>query len=140
MANFNKVIIVGNITRDIELRYTPSGTAVADITVAVNEKRKDQETTAFVDCTMWDKTAENCAEYLGKGSPILVEGRLQQDNWEDKETGKKRSKLKVVASNVQFLSNKGEGGGGGGQRQEQRQQQPQQQPNNDFPSGSEIPF
>ena len=135
MPSFNKVIIMGNITKDIELRYTPQGTAVADITVAVNEKKKDQETVAFIDCTIWDKTAENCAQYLGKGSPVLVEGRLVQDKWEDKDMGAKRSKLKVTASVVQFLSTKEDSEGGGGGSAPQREGR-----NEAPPAEDEIPF
>jgi single-strand DNA-binding protein len=107
MASYNRVILVGNLTRDIELRYTPGGTAVADIALAVNERRKASsgewvEEVNFVDVTMWGRTAEVASEYLGKGSPILVEGRLKQDRWESE--GKKRSKLKVVCERMQMLS------------------------------------
>jgi single-strand DNA-binding protein len=107
MASYNRVIVVGNLTRDIELRYTPGGTAVADIAVAVNERRKSAsgewvEEVTFIDVTMWGRTAEVASEYLGKGSPILVEGRLKQERWESE--GKKRSKLKVVCDRMQMLS------------------------------------
>lgn len=107
MATYNRVILVGNLTRDIELRYTPAGTAVADIALAVNERRKAAsgewvEEVTFVDITMWGRTAEVASEYLGKGSPILVEGRLRQERWESE--GKKRSKLKVVCERMQMLS------------------------------------
>jgi len=109
MANFNKVILVGNLTRDIELRNTPSGASVADAGIAVNDRRKQGDEwvdeTSFVDLTLWGRTAENAAEYLSKGSPILVEGRLKQDSWEN-EQGEKRTKLKVVVDKLQFLSNK----------------------------------
>ncbi|KAA1259041.1 Single-stranded DNA-binding protein [Rubripirellula obstinata] len=107
MASYNRVIVVGNLTRDIELRYTPGGTAVADIAIAVNERRKSAsgewvEEVTFIDVTMWGRTAEVASEYLGKGSPILVEGRLKQERWESE--GKKRSKLKVVCDRMQMLS------------------------------------
>ncbi len=107
MASYNRVVLVGNLTRDIELRYTPGGTAVAEISLAINERRKSAsgewvEEVSYVDVTMWGRTAEVASEYLGKGSPILVEGRLKQDRWESE--GKKRSKLKVVCERMQMLS------------------------------------
>lgn len=111
MANFNKVILAGNLTRDIELRETPGGASVADAGLAVNDRRKQGDEwvdeTSFVDLTLWGKTAENAAEYLSKGSPVLVEGRLKQDSWQN-EAGEKRTKLKVVVERLQFLSNKSE--------------------------------
>jgi single-strand DNA-binding protein len=123
MAGFNKVILMGNLTRDPELRYTPSGTAVADLGIAVNTPRgrgpDRKDDTLFVDVTVWDRQAENCSEYLAKGRPVMVEGRLKMDTWEDRETGKRRSRLTVVAQTVQFLGG-GDGGGsrgGGGSRQ-----------------------
>ncbi len=114
MASLNKVFLMGNLTRDIEMRYTQSGTAVATMGLAVNEKRtKDGETieeVTFVDCTLWGKTAENCAEYLSKGSPVMVEGKLKYSTWDDKQSGAKRSKVDVTAISVQFLG-KGESTG-----------------------------
>jgi single-strand DNA-binding protein len=106
MASFNRVILVGNLTRDVEVRYLPSGTPVADIGLAVNDRRKNQagewvEDTTFVDVTLWARTAEVAGEYLSKGSPILIEGRLKLDTWETE--GQKRSKLKVVAERMQML-------------------------------------
>jgi len=102
MNGYNKVIIMGNLTRDIELRYTGNGTAVTDIGVAINSRKKDKSNeTVFVDVTVWDKQAENCAEYLSKGSPVHIEGRLTLDQWE--KDGQKYSKLKVTAISVQFL-------------------------------------
>jgi single-strand DNA-binding protein len=121
MASFNRVILMGNLTRDVEVKYLPSGTAVAEIGLAVNEKRKDQKTgqmvehVTFVDITLWERNAEIAAEYLSKGSPILVEGRLKLDTWESE--GQKRSKLKVVAEGFRMLGTKGGGGGGGGRGQ-----------------------
>jgi len=109
MANFNKVILVGNLTRDPELRYIPSGTAVTDIGLAINDKRKDAsenwvEETTFVDVTLWGRTAEVAGEYLSKGSPVLIEGHLKLDTWET--DGQKRSKLKVVGERLQMLGAK----------------------------------
>ena len=108
MANFNKVMLMGNVTRDIELRYTPKGTAVADIGLAVNRVRTSDggeriEETTFVDVTLWGRTAEVAHQYSGKGKPLFVEGRLHMDSWDDKATGQKRSKLKVVADNIQLM-------------------------------------
>tara|TARA_A100000172_G_scaffold63238_1_gene42609 strand:- start:728 stop:1123 length:396 start_codon:yes stop_codon:yes gene_type:complete len=109
MASFNRVILAGNLTRDIELRETPGGASVADAGLAVNDRRKQGDEwvdeTSFIDLTLWGRTAENAAEYLSKGSPILIEGRLKQDSWQN-EAGEKRTKLKVVVDRLQFLSNK----------------------------------
>lgn len=121
MPNLNKVMLMGNITRDPEVRYTPKGTAVTDISIAVNrtytlddgERRED---TAFVDVTFWGRQAEVIGEYMKKGRPIYVEGRLQLDQWEDKNTGQQRSRLKVVGENFQFLGGRDDGGGGGQSR------------------------
>ncbi len=115
MASFNRVILVGNVTRDIELRYIPSGTAVTDLGLAVNDRRKSQsgewvEETTFVDVTLWGRTAEVASEYLSKGSPVLIEGRLKLDTWESE--GQKRSKLRVVGERMQMLGGRGGGGGG----------------------------
>ncbi len=108
MANANKVILIGNITRDLELRYIPGGQAVVEFSIAVNQRFKDkagqsQEKTDFIPIVAWGKQAELIKQYLGKGSSVYVEGRLQQDSWEDKNDGTKKSKLKVVAQHVQFL-------------------------------------
>lgn len=116
MASYNRVILVGNLTRDIELKYTPGGTAVTDIGMAVNDRRKSAsgewvDETTFVDVTLWGRTAEVASEYLGKGSPILIEGRLKLDTWET--DGQKRSKLRVVCDRMQMLGG-GPGGGGSG--------------------------
>ncbi len=120
MASYNRVILVGNLTRDIELKYTQGGTAVTDIGMAVNDRRKSAtgewiDETTFVDVTLWGRTAEVASEYLGKGSPILIEGRLKLDTWET--DGQKRSKLRVVCDRMQMLS----GGGGGGRPKNQSQ-------------------
>lgn len=113
MASFNRVILVGNLTRDPELRYIPSGTAVSEVGLAVNDrvKRNDQwvDETTFVDVTLWGRTAEIANEYLSKGSPVLIEGRLKLDRWE--KDGQKHSKLRVVGERMQMLGSR-EGGGG----------------------------
>ena len=115
-GSFNKVILMGNLTRDPELRYTPQGTAVTDIGLAINDNRSksEQQRTTFVDVTFWDKSAEVVCEYLRKGRAILVEGRLQTDSWDDRETGKKVYKLKVIAQNFQFTDSRADNAGGGG--------------------------
>lgn len=111
MASLNKVFLMGNLTRDPELRYTPNGSAVASFGLAVNRKYKQgdavKDETCFVDITVWGKQAENCAEYLSKGRGVLIEGRLSYRSWETDE-GQKRSKLDIVANNVQFLQRAGE--------------------------------
>ena len=132
MASYNRVILVGNLTRDIELKYTQGGTAVTDIGMAVNDRRKSAtgewiDETTFVDVTLWGRTAEVASEYLGKGSPILIEGRLKLDTWET--DGQKRSKLRVVCDRMQMLG--GSGGGGGRPRQQSSQQVSQQGPPSD---------
>ncbi len=106
MAAYNRVVLVGNITREIELRYTQSGTAVTDIGLAINERKKNPsgewvDDPQFIDVTLWGRTAEVAAEYLGKGSPILIEGRLRLESWES--DGQKRSRLKVVGERMQML-------------------------------------
>ena len=112
MASFNKVLLMGNLTRDPELRYTSGGTAVASFGLAVNRKFKQGEEwkdeVCFVDITVWAKQGENCAEYLNKGSQAFIEGRLNYQTWEDKQSGQQRSKLEVVANNVQFLKKQGD--------------------------------
>jgi single-strand DNA-binding protein len=115
MASFNRVILIGNLTRDPELRYIPSGTAVTEIGLAVNDRRKGAngewiDETTFVDVTLWGRQAEVATEYLSKGSPVFIEGRLKLDSWQDKE-GQKRSKLRVVGTQMQMLGSKGQGGG-----------------------------
>ncbi len=112
MASFNKVILAGNLTRDPELRYTPKGTAIASFTLAVNRKWKSEtgelkEEVSFIDVEAWDKRAETIAQYLKKGRPFLVEGRLRQDTWEDKNTHQKQSKLRVVLEGFSFIDTKG---------------------------------
>ncbi|MBL4886267.1 MAG: single-stranded DNA-binding protein [Planctomycetaceae bacterium] len=120
MASYNRVILVGNLTRDPQVRYTPSSTAVCEIGLAVSRQWFDKqsntrkEETTFVDVTLWGRQAEVAGEYLSKGRPVLIEGRLQLDQWEDKNTGDKRSKLRVVGESMQMLGSRGDGGGGGG--------------------------
>ncbi len=116
MASFNRVILIGNLTRDVELRYLQSGMAVTDIGLAVNEKYKNSngewiEEVTFVDVTVWGRTAEVMSEYLSKGSPVFIEGRLKLDSWE--KDGQKRSKLKVVCEKMQLIGARGQGGQGG---------------------------
>jgi single-strand DNA-binding protein len=126
MASLNKVMIIGNLTRDPEIKYTPKGTAIADIGLAVNrnyttESGEKREEVTFIDVTLWGRTAEIVGEYCKKGRPLFVEGRLQLDQWDDKQTGQKRSKLKVVGDNIQLLGGReggGQPGGGGGEYQE----------------------
>lgn len=118
MPNYNKVLLMGNITRDIELKQTSSNQAVATIGLAVNRRYKtkdgeDREDTTFVDCEAWGRTAEVIHQYFGKGKPIFIEGRLKLDQWEDKE-GKKQSKLRVVIEGFEFVESRGGGEGGGG--------------------------
>src|SRR5438093_12345241 len=108
MANFNKVLLMGNLTRDPEVRYTPKGTAIATIGLAVNrvwstESGEKKEEVTFVDVDVWGRQAETIGQYMSKGRPIFIEGRLRLDQWDDKQTGQKRSKLKVVCESFQFI-------------------------------------
>lgn len=122
MASYNKVMLIGNLTRDPEVRYTPKGSAVCDIGLAVNrvyssESGEKVEEVTFVDVVLWSKLAELAGKYLHKGRPVFIEGRLQMDSWEDKQTGQKRTRLRVVGEQMQFLGSPGgdraPGGGGG---------------------------
>ena len=163
MANLNKVMLIGNLTRDPELRHTPKGTAVAELGLAINrvwmdEQKGKQEETTFVDVTLWGRQAELAQQYLSKGRPVYIEGRLNLDTWDDKATGQKRSKLKVIGENLQFLSSgQGQGGqGGGGNSQggggysQQNSRAPEQRsgppqgaspaPMDDFQEDDDIPF
>jgi single-strand DNA-binding protein len=115
MAYLNKTFLIGNLTRDPELRTTPKGTAICQFGIACTRKYKSEsgeqlEETAFIDIEAWGKQGELVAKYLSKGSPVMTEGRLKLDQWEDKQSGQKRSKLKVVLENVQFLSSGKQGG------------------------------
>jgi single-strand DNA-binding protein len=117
-ANINRVVIVGNLTRDPELRQTPSGTAVCSLRLAVNTRRKDQtgqwvEKPNYFDVTVWGQQGENCAQYLAKGRPVGVDGRLEWREW-DAPDGQKRQAVEIIAESVQFLGGRGDGDGGGG--------------------------
>lgn len=123
-GSFNKVLLMGNLTRDVEIRHTSGNTAVGNFGIAVNRRFKTQsgeqrEEVTFVDCEAWGRTAEVMSQYLGKGRSVFIEGRLKLDQWEDKNGGGKRSKLSVVVENFQFVDSnqgggQGQGGGGGG--------------------------
>ena len=126
MANLNKVMIIGNLTADPEVRTTPRGNSVAELRLAVNRvssgpnEGERREETTFLDVTCWGRTAEIAGQYLAKGRPVFIEGRLQQDTWEDKQTGQKRSKIRIVAENMQLLGSRDGGGqsqGGGSYQQ-----------------------
>jgi single-strand DNA-binding protein len=149
MASFNKVILLGNVTRDPELKYISSGTAVTEIGLAVNDRRKGPngdwiEETTFVDVTLWGRTAEIASEYLNKGAPVLIEGRLKLDTWE--KDGKKNSKLRVVGERMQLLGSKGGGGGAPGgsrgapRRNEEEAQYGQPAAADLGPPDEDIPF
>jgi single-strand DNA-binding protein len=125
MPSFNKVILMGNFTRDPELRFLPNNTAVCDIGLAVNDRFQNKSTGQwedrpnFVDCTAFGRTAENISKFFSKGRPIFIEGKLRFEQWEDRQSGQKRSKLKVVIDTWQFVDSKdnaSSGGGGGGSR------------------------
>ena len=141
MASYNRVMLMGNLTRNPELRYTPSGSAVADLGMAVNESFKNKsgetvEQTCFVDVVVWGRQAETASEYLQKGSPVFVEGRLQFDQWESQQ-GEKRSKLRVRAERVQFLSS---GGGAGGASTGSAEQPLDVPPPSVPPPDDDVPF
>src|SRR5437016_6043280 len=117
MASFNKVLLLGNLTRDPEVRYTPKGSAVTDLGIAVNrqytlDNGEKREEVTYVDVTFWGRTAEVAGEYLKKGRPVFIEGRLQLDTWDDKQSGQKRSKLKVIGEMMQMLGSRPGGPGG----------------------------
>ena len=159
MASLNKVMLIGNLTRDPEIRYTPKGTALAEVGLAVNrrytaENGEKREEVTFIDVTMWGKTAELAEQYLKKGRSVYIEGRLRLDTWDDKQTGQKRSKLGVVCEEMQFLGSR-EGGGeprtggeprgggesrGSGDYEDNRPTtRPPQRPTNQRPSGPPKP-
>ena len=152
MASFNKVILLGNLTRDPEVRYTPKGTAVTEIGLAVNrvymgENNEKREEVTFVDVTLWGRTAEIAGEYLKKGRSALIEGRLQLDTWDDKQSGQKRSKLKVVGEALQLLGSRPPGAGAPAEGGEDRQSRPSAKPaappkagTPAEPDDDEIPF
>src|SRR2546430_3683077 len=118
MASFNKVILLGNLTRDPEVRYTPKGSAVCDLGVAINrqytlDSGEKREEVTYVDVVLWARLAEIAGEYLKKGRPVFIEGRLQLDTWDDKQSGQKRSKLRVIGETMQLLGGRPPGAGGG---------------------------
>jgi single-strand DNA-binding protein len=128
MANFNRVLLIGNLTRDPEVRYTPKGTPVAVIGLAINrvissEEGKREEVT-YVDVVLWGRLAEVAEQYLKKGRPVFIEGRLQLDTWDDRQTGQKRSRLRVVAENMQLLRGRSESEGGSSSTAAQRRAAP----------------
>lgn len=149
MASYNKVMLLGNCTRDPEVKYTPKGTAVTDLGLAVNrnyttETGEKREETTFVDVTLWGRQAEVAGQYLKKGRPVFIEGRLQLDTWDDKQSGQKRSKLRVVCENFQLLGSR-EGGGGEGGSSRPSGSRPSRSAPSDAPADSEpaeddIPF
>ncbi len=140
MANLNKVMVIGNLTRDPELRYTPKGSAVTDLGIAVNRTyRVDEETreeTTFIDVTFWGRQAEVLNQYMKKGRPIYIEGRLQLDTWDDKTSGQKRSKLRVVGENFQFLGGRDEGGGASASRGDDARSSSSRDDHQSTPSGT----
>ncbi len=146
MASVNKVILIGNLGADPELKYLPSGKAVCEVSIACNEVWTDrsgqkQERVEWIRCVVWDKTAENLAKYMRKGSQVYFEGSLRTESWDDKETGQKRYATKIQVRDVKFL-----GGGkseGGGQRQERQYQERGRHPDQGSPappSGSEVEY
>ena len=144
MSSFNRVIIMGNLTSDPELRYTPKGTAIAQLTLAVNRKWKSEsgekkEEVSFVDCNAWGRTAETIGQYMKKGRPLLVEGRLKQETWTDKQTQKQRSALKVVIESFSFVdTNPDAQPKNEGAETPPRTQQPAYEPPS--PEGDDVPF
>ena len=149
MASFNKVILMGNLTRDPELRYTPKGTAVAKLGLAVNRVWRDaegqqQDETTFVDVDAFGKQAETIGQYMQKGRPILVEGRLKLDQWEDKNSGQRRSKLGVVLERFTFVGGGGSQGIGGSAPSAPQSSAPPPTsdvpPFEDGPSDDDVPF
>jgi single-strand DNA-binding protein len=144
MPSYNKVILMGNLTRDIELKFTPSNQPVATIGLAVNRKFKtkegeDREEVTFVDCEAWGRTAEVMKQYLVKGRPVFVEGRLKLDTWQDKESGQNRSKLKVVVESFEFIDSKGGGGGSSGSSEYSGSSEPRSSSRPSAPSRSPAP-
>ncbi len=148
MASFNRVVLVGNITRDVELRRTPQGTAVTDVGLAVNERVKRNEEwideVNFFDITLWGRTAEVASEYLAKGSSVLIEGRLKYETW-SQEDGTKRSKVKIVGEKMQMLGGKGGPGGSGGSQTgsgavSEPAQPSYQQSTSSPPPADDVPF
>lgn len=152
MVSLNKVLLIGNLTRNPELRYTPSGVAVCQFGLAVNRRfssgGQEKTETCFVDVLVWGRQGETVNQYMTKGSPVFVEGRLQMDQWEDRETGGKRTKLQVIAETVQFIGTRGDRDDSGqGGYDESRQAPPRQErrpsappPDAFQPGDDDIPF
>lgn len=147
MASFNKVILLGNLTRDPEVRYTPKGSAVCDLGLAVNrnytlDSGEKREEVTFVDVVLWARLAEIAGEYLKKGRPVFIEGRLQMDSWDDKQTGQKRTKIRVVGETMQLLGSRPSGGGGGESQETERPPRPAEKaaPAAKAEPDDEIPF
>ena len=162
MANLNKVMIIGNLTRDPEVKHTPSGKVVAELGFAINrvwynDQNQKQEDTTFVDVTLWGRLAEIAQQYLTKGSQAYIEGRLQLDTWDDKATGQKRSKMRVLGESLQLLGAKGSSSGGGSAGSSSSEQSPRTQsspppqrsgppqgasaaPADDYQEDDDIPF
>jgi single-strand DNA-binding protein len=146
MASYNKVMLLGNCTRDPEVKYTPKGSAVADLGLAINryyttDGGEKREETTFVDVTLWGRQAEIAGEYLKKGRPVFIEGRLQLDTWDDKQTGQKRSKLRVVGEAMQLLGSREGGGEGGGNSGRTTSRPAKPAPASETePSDDDIPF
>ena len=146
MATVNKVMLIGNLTRDPELRYTPQGSAVCEFAIALNNSYTSKQTgqkveeVSFIDIVAWARTAEICAEYLKKGRQVFVEGRLKQDRWESPE-GKKMNKIRVIAENVQFLGARPGGAGpGGGAAPAGSEPAPEPPADAAPPPGDDVPF
>jgi single-strand DNA-binding protein len=147
MASFNKVILLGNLTRDPEVRYTPKGSAVCDLGLAVNrqytlDSGEKREEVTFVDVVLWARLAEIAGEYLKKGRPVFIEGRLQLDTWDDKQSGQKRSKLRVIGETMQLLGGRPPGAGGGGSEsgESRKTTPPPKAAEKAEPDDDEIPF
>jgi single-strand DNA-binding protein len=152
MASFNKVILLGNLTRDPEVRYTPKGSAVCDLGIAINrqytlESGEKREEVTFVDVVLWSRLAEIAGEYLKKGRPIFIEGRLQLDTWDDKQSGQKRSKLRVIGETMQLLGGRPPGAAGAAEGGEEARASrgkttppPAKPPTAAEPDDDEIPF
>jgi single-strand DNA-binding protein len=151
MASFNKVILLGNLTRDPEVRYTPKGSAVCDLGLAVNrnytlDNGEKREEVTFVDVVLWARLAEIAGEYLKKGRPVFIEGRLQMDSWDDKQTGQKRTKLRVVGETMQLIGGRPAGGATGDSQEAERSPRDAGKPASpasgtpSAPDDDEIPF
>lgn len=139
MANLNKVQLIGNVTRDPEIKYTPKGSAVTDLGIAINrlfssENGEKREETTFVDVTLWGRQAEIAAEYCKKGRSIFIEGRLQLDSWEDKTSGQKRTRLRVVGENMQLLGSRPGSGNHSSQEEEMTSPRSHTKPSNEIQS------